>query len=258
MNQDLGNRNKGIFFDLYGTLLIYGDMKRAWADWLRALYSSLVPLGLSLSLDSLSRKCDRFLEKEEPAGERGILTPFEKRIQSLCEGVGLCLSADVVARIADRVAAAWEEHVRIDPDAPEVLAALQKGKSLALVSNFDHPRHLRKMVAFHGLSPLFRSIVISAEVGVKKPNPSIFRRALEETGLSPTEVAYVGDTEGDVIGAAAAGIRPVLIKRPFDCIDSSTLDFRTDRDTGAASHSGVGGLDVPTIASLRELLALPL
>jgi hypothetical protein len=38
---------KGVFFDLYGTLLIDGDMKTAWSDWLIAFFSQLVPLGLS-------------------------------------------------------------------------------------------------------------------------------------------------------------------------------------------------------------------
>lgn len=256
MTEVSNQRYSAVFFDVYGTLLIYGDMKRAWSDWLLALYSRLVPLGLSLSLDSLSRECDGFLEKEQPTGGRENLTPFERRIDCLCQRIGLGLSVDALAHIADHVAGAWEEHVRIDPEAPKVLAALRKEKSLALVSNFDHPRHLRKVVATHGLSPLFRSIVISGEIGVRKPDPRIFGKAFEETGLSPRQVVYVGDTEEDVIAARTAGIRPVLIRRPHDRTDPAALDFATVADAGTSDHSRPSDLGATTITSLKELLTL--
>ena len=258
MKDDLKQQTKAVFFDLYGTLLVYGDMKRAWSDWLSALYSMLVPFGLSTPLGSFSKECDRFLEKGQPTPARTKgLTPFERRIDYLCEANGLRLSEDDVARIADHVAEAWERHVHIDPDALGVLAALRKEQSLALVSNFDHPRHLRKVISLHGLAPFFQSIVISGEIGVKKPDPGIFRRALNEIGLPPGEVVYVGDTDEDVIGARAACIRPVLIKRPHNRTDRSALDFATDTEAGP-SDDGPADLDVTTIASLRELLMLPL
>jgi HAD superfamily hydrolase (TIGR01549 family) len=258
MTGDLRHRHTAVFFDLYGTLLVYGDMKRAWSDWLRALYSMLVPFGLSAPLGSFSKECDRFLEKGQPAGEREGVTPFERRIDYLCEANGLRLSEDDVARIADHVAEAWERHVHIDPDALGVLASLRKEQSLALVSNFDHPRHLRKVISLHGLVPFFQSIVVSGEIGVRKPDPGIFRRALDEMGLSPGEVVYVGDTEEDVIGARAAGIKPILIIRPDSRTDPFALDFATDQEAGLPDGSGLSDLDVTTIASLRELLTLAL
>ena len=44
---------KGIFFDLYGTLMIYGDMVRAWEDWFSAIHESLVRHGYDNSKDFL-------------------------------------------------------------------------------------------------------------------------------------------------------------------------------------------------------------
>jgi HAD superfamily hydrolase (TIGR01549 family) len=202
----------------------------------------------------LSRECDGFLEKG-PTGEREHLTPFESRIVCLCERIGLRLPMGAVADIADHVAGAWEEHVRLDADASRVLTALRREKPLALVSNFDHPRHLRKVIAIHRLTPLFRSIVISGEIGVKKPDPRIFGRALEETGLTPREVVYVGDTEEDIVGARAAGITPILIRRFDNRTDGAALDFASDTDT-ASDHGRPTMLDVTTIASLNELLTL--
>ena len=86
----------------------------------------------------------------------------------------------------------------VDAEAAMVLGTLRKNKSLALVSNFDHPRHVKKVISNHQLTGFFESIVISGDVGVSKPNPRIFDGALDQTGLSPSEVVYVGDTDSGV------------------------------------------------------------
>ena len=64
------------------------------------------------------------------------------------------------------------------------------------------------------LRPFFDAVVVSGDVGVKKPDPAIFAPALEQTGLATDEALFVGDSpEDDVAGARAAGLRPVLIRR---------------------------------------------
>jgi putative hydrolase of the HAD superfamily len=94
------------------------------------------------------------------------------------------------------------------------------------VSNFDHPPHVRDILADYKLESFFDTIIISGDVGVKKPNPAIFSFALEQTGLSKNEVIYVGDTNEDVDGAMAAGIRPIFLARPAQGTDSTALDYR--------------------------------
>ena len=81
-----------------------------------------------------------------------------------------------------------------------------------MVSNWDIslPRVLERC----GLSGLVDDTVTSAGVGARKPEPEIFTAALAVAGAAPDEVIHVGDTaEEDVAGAAAAGIRPLLIDR---------------------------------------------
>lgn len=59
-------------------------------------------------------------------------------------------------------------------------------------------------------------LVDSGAVGVMKPDPRIFRIALDAMDLAPDDVWYVGDMAGiDVVGARAAGLRPFLMD-PFD------------------------------------------
>jgi putative hydrolase of the HAD superfamily len=65
-----------------------------------------------------------------------------------------------------------------------------------------------------GLAPLVDGALASAEVGVAKPDPAIFRRALELVGVDARDAWHVGDTpEADIEGARAAGLRPILIAR---------------------------------------------
>ncbi|MYA57795.1 hypothetical protein F4X88_16060 [Candidatus Poribacteria bacterium] len=74
----------GIFFDLYGTLLVYGNMDTAWSDWLKTLYVQLKLRGFTRSIDSLTKSCDQFYSKSEPTPRQHDLTVFEQRIQNLC------------------------------------------------------------------------------------------------------------------------------------------------------------------------------
>lgn len=244
---------RGIFFDLYGTLFIYGDMKKAWADWLHHFYVSLADLGLTLSEEEFAKECERFFGRIEPALPEQNLTVFEKRIMALCTSLEIEVCDCDVASIADLIAGKWQESIEPDQDAVPVLKELkEEGKILGLVSNFDHPRHVRKYLSMYGLSCLFETIVISGEVGVKKPDPDIFKPALAATGLMPDEVVYVGDADMDVEAANAAGMMPVLIKRQDT--DKKALD--TDSPNARISDIIQTGTQYETISSLREIFSL--
>jgi HAD superfamily hydrolase (TIGR01549 family) len=247
---------RGVFFDLYGTLLIYGGMKAAWSDWFTAFYSKLVPLGLSISQESFSRECDRFFGKEQPQNKNDEFTIFERRIYCLCDRLGLAPSTDEVASIADHIAEVWQKQVRVDPDAAMVLGTLMGGKALALVSNFDHPRHVKKVMLQHQLTGFFQSIVISGDAGISKPDPRIFELALKQTGLSTSEVVYVGDTEEDVIVSRAAGIVPILIQRPMNATAQNALDFKGDDETVLLDSGHRFDVDVTKVSILNELMQL--
>ena len=245
---------KGIFFDLYGTLLVYGNMKKAWSDWLSTFYALLIKQGLDISKDAFSIECDGFFSKDGPVGGKDGLTALERRIQLLCRRIGLQPGKKELCHIADTIAEAWQHHVSIDPETIPVLKALKQNITIGLVSNFDHPRHVRNILADHKLEPFFDTIIISAEVGVKKPNPAIFSFALEQTGLSNNEVIYVGDTNEDIAGAIAAGIRPIFLARPVQGTDNTALDYRRDhRDTESPNHL-TSENEVTVIKDLLEIL----
>ena len=99
---------------------------------------------------------------------------------------------------------------------PDVLPALSelrdRGLRLVIASNWDCslPDWLRPA----GILELVDGVVTSAEVGAGKPDPRVFERALQVAGVEPADALHVGDkVDNDVEGAAAAGVRGVLIQR---------------------------------------------
>jgi putative hydrolase of the HAD superfamily len=98
-------------------------------------------------------------------------------------------------------------------DAVPALKALRAaGHRLAIVSNWDCS--LGDWLEPAGLIALVDGVVTSAATGVAKPDPAIFRRALELLGVEAANAVHVGDSlDKDIDGARAAGIRAVLVTR---------------------------------------------
>ena len=98
-------------------------------------------------------------------------------------------------------------------DAAPALAALHDGGlRLAVVSNWDVSLH--GVLADLGLDVHLDAILTSAEVGARKPAATIFTAALARLGVRAAETVHVGDSlEHDVAGAAASGLRALLLRR---------------------------------------------
>lgn len=243
-------RCRGVFFDLYGTLLQYRDPRLAWGRWLEVIQQELTDLGGHVEERDLAGLCDRFFGRDEPHGGPEEATVFERRLAALLTDCRLPVpSVGRLRRVADRAAAAWQEHVPLDPEAPRLLERLSRDFVLGLVTNFDHPPHVRRILEELGIGKRFAVVAISGEIGVKKPGPAIFQKALGAVGLDASEVVHVGDTDADVLGARAAGMAPVFLDRNASDAD---LDFRADA-SGAEPQTAVGSRCLRTIRSLSEL-----
>ncbi|MGH7581400.1 MAG: HAD family hydrolase [Gemmatimonadales bacterium] len=84
------------------------------------------------------------------------------------------------------------------------------GLRLGVVSNSDG--RVEEALVAAGLRDCFDVVLDSALVGVEKPDPAIFRAALDALGVAPAEALYVGDLyDVDVAGARAAGMEAVLL-----------------------------------------------
>jgi putative hydrolase of the HAD superfamily len=116
---------------------------------------------------------------------------------------------DTLAEAHERVGL-WT--VAIEGAVSTVKALKAAGHRLGVVSNAEG--RVERDLDGAGYAGLFETVVDSHLVGVEKPDPKIFRIAMERMSISPETAVYLGDVPAvDVAGARAAGLTPVLLDR---------------------------------------------
>jgi putative hydrolase of the HAD superfamily len=108
-----------------------------------------------------------------------------------------------------------------------ILERLHDRFRLGVISNFYGNVHL--LLAEAAIAPLLSAIIDSTRVGVSKPDPAIFRMALEQVGCAASEAMYVGDSfEKDIVGAHATGLRTAWLVGAANrsCPDTTLVDLR--------------------------------
>jgi putative hydrolase of the HAD superfamily len=105
------------------------------------------------------------------------------------------------------------EFWRVYDDATPALAELKRrGLRLGVISNFDS--RLCEVLKACGLDRFFDSIHVSSRAGAAKPDPAIFRAALNYHSIEAGQAWHIGDSlREDVEGAMAAGIKAILLDR---------------------------------------------
>ncbi len=155
--------------------------------------------------DAYEHYSDHHMSATDEATALSFWRRFHWEVMS---GIGLGAYAD---EIAEYLQENWQSpHVwPLTPGAKEVLSALRsQGFKLGVVSNWDWT--LPGVLQATGLAEFFDYIGVSALEGVAKPDPRIFRIVLEALEVEPHQAIHIGDSEDDINGAKAAGIRPIL------------------------------------------------
>ncbi|HEX6684669.1 MAG TPA: HAD family hydrolase [Candidatus Limnocylindrales bacterium] len=205
-----------ILFDFFGTLVGYSP-ERCDKEFPHTR-EALRRLGLALSADELA------------ASWQENWYPFEERSQTdhrefSMMDVGTAFLRAQLGRepdpaetraLMDVYIAEWNAGVTYPDGITEWLDDLAGDYRLAIVSNVHEaylvPTHLEKM----NLKTRFDAVVLSVEVGWRKPHPEIYATALGLLGAQPDQAVFVGDTHvADYVGPERAGIRSFLID-PFD------------------------------------------
>jgi putative hydrolase of the HAD superfamily len=157
----------------------------------------------------------------------------------LCRRLGLDESeAPVLAReVYDSFGSPerWRPYDDVVPAFRRLRAA---GVRVGIISNWD--TRLESVLHGIGLGDLIETVVCSAVEGLHKPDPRIFELACARLGVRPDASVHVGDhVYADVVGARAAGMRPVLIDRH-----------------GTGARDGNGGVAcITTLDDLEEALS---
>lgn len=111
-----------------------------------------------------------------------------------------------------------------------VIKLLHENYKLGLIcdSGMSPGKILRNILKIHKILKYFSCTIFSDEIGYTKPNPIIFKKALEELDVKPAEVMHVGDLlRTDVAGAKAVGMKAVWLnwKKEQGCGQNIIPDY---------------------------------
>lgn len=125
--------------------------------------------------------------------------------------------------VASILRAYWSQYVEatyVRDDARAALRRLEneRGLPLGVVSNFMVPGGIGQLLARHELAGHFRFVLVSCNLGWKKPAEQIYRSAILASRCEPEEILYVGDNQlADFDGPRLLGMQPLL----YDLSDES-------------------------------------
>jgi FMN phosphatase YigB (HAD superfamily) len=131
--------------------------------------------------------------------------PLDDTVRRLVASLGTAVGLSD-GRLVDRIVTRFlDGATRSVRDNVSLLAELARRYPLGIVSNFYG--NLTTVCADLGIRSLFRVIVDSEAVGCRKPDPRIFRHALDELGVAPGDATFVGDSPSrDMAGARGVGM----------------------------------------------------
>lgn len=124
-----------------------------------------------------------------------------------------CQDERIIGFAAETFSEAIRCAVRMYPDARRLLSMLPSSMVIGVVTNGAADSQWQKLRAI-GMVDHLDVVVISAELGIAKPDPRIFSEALSSLNVEPTLAWHVGDSRTkDVAGANSAGLTSVWIDR---------------------------------------------
>ncbi|MEV4349138.1 HAD-IA family hydrolase [Actinoplanes sp. NPDC049596] len=137
----------------------------------------------------------------------------EERYAALAAAVGA--GYDRVASHARRAAYRLELNRKLEP-APGIREWFREAEGLRLaVASSSHEDHVRGLLERAGLAAAVEVLACGNEVAAHKPDPAVYRLALERLGLGPEQALAFEDTPHGVAAAQAAGLRCVAIPNPY-------------------------------------------
>jgi HAD superfamily hydrolase (TIGR01509 family) len=175
----------------------------------------------------------------EESGYAGI-------VRRLLADEGIDADAEAIERFIEAEHEVWFPQHQLDSTTHALLEALRgRGLKLGLVSNaFDPPELLRRDLDRLGITERIDVAVFASEAGARKPDPAIFRRALDELGVAAESTLFVGDSLAtDLGGAAALGMHTC-----------QALWFRADDDPGAPEPEFQAFTQMDVITAVNRLM----
>ncbi len=238
---------KAVIFDLGSTLIEFqGEWNEVMARGARDQVDFFLARGLQFDGDAfLKRHRELIMLFIEKGAQDWIEYSSDKALRMALAEFGYPdLPQSLVDESLKALYAYGEALWRPFPDTYATLDALRdKGYRLAIISNARDASNVHRLIDANRLRAWFDPILISAEFGVRKPNPRIFKAVLDQWQIKPDEAVMIGDMLGaDVLGAKNAGLPGVW------------ATMQADRGANDAHIDTI--IPDAQIASLSELLPL--
>jgi putative hydrolase of the HAD superfamily len=204
---------KAVTFDFWGTLY---DPAFPREERIKLLQDTLARQGQPVQLPDLERAVDQAWKMLDEAWRRDRRSPgVGPWLDQVLGSLGATLPNPTRADLGRAI-----EEVYLTTRKPlllagvaEVLPILARRYRLGLISDvgLTPGRLLREILRSDRLLTRFDALCFSDEVGVTKPAPRIFRRALDLLEVTAAQAVHVGDLpETDLAGARAVGMRAIL------------------------------------------------
>lgn len=213
-----------VLLDVGGVFLLPNPLHLASA-FTRAGFEVPAPVMLEAHYEAAIAFTEPF-DEEFPS--RAFWTEYCTTYTAAC-GVPDVSRAEVVDHMMNLVTTSMVWTHVIDGAKEGLEELLDTGVAVGVVSNADGTiaedlRSLELLQVGPGMGANVRCVIDSGAVGVQKPDPRIFKIALDALDADPAHVWYVGDTPAiDVVGSRRAGIHPVLMD-PHDLTEHLGVD----------------------------------
>ena len=201
---------KGIIFDYGGTLDSRG------VHWSEVLWKGYCQAGVPIDKETFR---NAYVEGERALARERIIMPQDNFHTLLLKKVKVEISylpdkpdTETQNRWVNEIAAFCDNAAReCVEEARTVLEHLHERHPMMLVSNFYG--NIDEVLRSYGIRHLFKGIIESAVVGVRKPNPTLFKLGVDALELEPYEVLVVGDSlRKDIEPAEQLGCRALWLK----------------------------------------------
>lgn len=242
---------KAIGFDLFNTLITMQFY--ALKDALDRLTSSLRQNGFDIEhaafVKAHSEAVLRFLEQTKRDGKEGHNRFW---VSAALAKMGHEVPPDDphISTAVESYFSAFVQYAELIPGTKEMLATVRQNYRVGLLSNFTHPPAAKEIISDLDLAPFFDVVLISGDLGYRKPHHSVFEELIDQLEIEKDQIAFVGDDpEADVAGALRAGLQPIW-----------TTYVRDNNISPAPGVVELGEEDpnpaVPRISNWEDLLSL--
>ncbi len=201
---------KGIIFDYGGTLDSRG------VHWSEVLWQGYQQAGVPIDKDTFR---NAYVEGERALARQRIILPQDNFHALLSKKVAIEISylpeqydEATCSRWVEQIAAYCDNAARsCINEARPMLEQLHELYPMMLVSNFYG--NIDEVLRDYGIRHLFKGIIESAVVGIRKPNPTLFRLGVDALEMNPDEVLVVGDSlNKDIVPAEQLGCHVLWLK----------------------------------------------